>query len=265
MSKPVLTRSTTNREGEDLAPDELAKLHAIGDLKKANITLVEFNESPPCWKVRAMLHYYELPYTSVHAYPGSKVEGLDDAYHKIPKLTVNGVQINDSAVVIRTLAPLVAGEEMTAVQIELEKRNNIKGLMGALEAETAGSFTAMVNATRVVTADWNSYSYMALKPVVPYMLGALSPLLRLALSRAPHGKDGGSLEHGRLFRQALGDAKFFHGERVGPLDLSLYGTLACFAWLKSPPCLRVLAECDLQAWFDRVDEQVKAKRPLVGA
>ena len=76
---PVLTRSASNREGEDLPPGDVAKLSSITNLKTAKLTLYQFDQSPPCWKVRALLHYYEIPYLSVTAYPGGKVEGLDNS------------------------------------------------------------------------------------------------------------------------------------------------------------------------------------------
>jgi len=264
MSKqPVLTRHESNREGVDLPPDTLDKLDKL-DLKASKNTLYQFDQSPPCWKVRALLHYYGVPYESVTAYPGSKVEGLDNTYQKIPKLMVDDVQINDSAVVYRTLGPLLSGTPLTAAQVELEKRNNIKGLLGALEKETASSYFGIAEATRALTADWGKTSYVAalIKPVLPYAAGLIFPLPMLALSRAPHGKDGPSLAHGKVYQEALGKGPFFHGEQLGLLDLSLYGTFACFLSLRSPPAAAVLDQCGLRAWYERVDASVKAVRPL---
>jgi hypothetical protein len=59
---------------------------------------------------------------------------------KVPKLVVDGRQINDSAVIVRTLAPLLSGEPLDAGIVELEKLNNVAGLIGALEKETASSY-----------------------------------------------------------------------------------------------------------------------------
>ena len=162
---PVLTRSASNREGEDLPPGDVAKLSSITNLKTAKLTLYQFDQSPPCWKVRALLHYYEIPYLSVTAYPGGKVEGLDNTYGKIPKLVVNDVQINDSAVVFRSLCTLLTGKPLTEVEVELEKRNNIRGMLGALEKESFSSYFGIVGAVKGATADFHSWSYAAFKPV----------------------------------------------------------------------------------------------------
>jgi len=261
---PVLTRSlSSNREGEELpaaALDVLAKT----DLKSAKIKLYEFNESPPCWKVRALLHFYGLEYESVIAFPGAKVEGIDNTYHKIPKLVIDDVQINDSAVIFRTLAPLLTGKPLSTEEVELEQRNNIRGLLGALEKETVSSYWGIANATRVVTSTWSSWAFAPVKPVLPYLAGLIAPVPMLIFSRGamPHGKDGPSITHGHAFRAALGTRAFFHGEEIGPLDLSLYGSLACFLWLEAPAAAAVLDRCDLRRWYERCDAKVKAVRAL---
>ncbi len=57
--KPTLTRQNTNREGEDL-PEPL-KIADLKALQNAKVTLYQFDESPPCWKVRALLPYTIQP------------------------------------------------------------------------------------------------------------------------------------------------------------------------------------------------------------
>ena len=162
------------------------------------------------------------------------------------------------------VAPLLTGKELTKEQIALENRNNIAGLLGALEKESISSFSGISCAVRTLTSRWNSYSYALLKPVVPYAAALLvAPLGKLLAMRMPHGKDGPSLEHGRVYREALGANPFFHGEELGPLDLSLYGTFACFLEvLGAPAAVEVLDTCDLRSWYERCDQRVKAIRPL---
>ena len=123
-TKAKLQRRATNAEGEDLAEPLPADL----DLKAAKVVLFGFDASPPTIKVKALLHYYGIPYKYVVTMPGQKQEGLDGGYTKVPKLVIDNRQINDSAVIFRTLAPLLAGAALTPAQVALESDNNVRGL-----------------------------------------------------------------------------------------------------------------------------------------
>ena len=262
---PMLVRHATNREGEDLAEPLPADL----DLHKAKITLYGFDLSPPCTKVKTLFNFYGVEYAFLSAQPGTKPDGLPDpTYGKVPKLVIEHAgetrQINDSAVIFRALSPFLTGEPLNAAQVELEKDNNILGFMGALEKETASSYRGIVRATWAMTANWTgTLSTYLVRPWMPYAVGLLSlPAFALFSTVAPHGKHGSSLHFGAKFRAALGEQAFFHGAKVGPLDLSLYGTLKTFVTMDSPYAIAVLDKCELRAWFERVDAAVEAIKPL---
>ena len=139
---PVLKRRTSNAEGQDLSEPLPAELTTLDGLRKANVKLYEFKFSPPCAKVRALLNYHGVEFESVEAKPHEKKSDIDNSYGKVPKLVINDLQINDSAVIVRTLVPvLTGGDPLTAAEVELEKVNNVRGLIGALEKETATSFS----------------------------------------------------------------------------------------------------------------------------
>ena len=57
-------------------------------------------------------------------------------------------------------------------------------------------------------------------------------------------------------RKALGDSPYFHGDTIGPLDLSLFGTLKSFVHMRSPPASAVLNQCGLRAWYERCDAAI---------
>ena len=225
----------SNCEGEDVA------LPAQLSLKGAQITLFEFSLSPPCAKVRALLHFYRIPYTSSVTLPNAKKEGLDPSYGKVPRLLIDGIQINDSEVIFRALSPLLAGAPLTPSQAALEKDNNIRGLMGALERESFGSFFGIAGAASAgldaMLPTWQAsplWSYVG-KPAIAFSAGLLWPVPYAVLGRVtPHGAAGDSLKFGHRFRGALGLGPFFHGSSIGPLDLSLYGTLKSFVHMASP-------------------------------
>ena len=255
MAKPVtLKRHASNREGEDLVEPLPADL----DLKKAKIVLYGFDLSPPCNKIRTLLNFYDVPYEYVEAQPYSKPAGLEDpSYGKVPKLVIDGRQVNDSAVIYRTLVPYLTGVPLTAAEVALEKENNIKGLMGALEKESFGSYFGIVGAARALTATWTSRSGSLVKPWLPYAAGLFWPVGWAVVGRVtPHGRDGSSIESGHKFRKALGDSPYFHGDTIGPLDLSLFGTLKSFVHMRSPPASAVLNQCGLRAWYERCDAAI---------
>lgn len=262
MSKdaPTLQRHASNREGEDLAeplPKDL-------DLHKAKIIMYGFDLSPPCIKVRALLSYYGVKYELIKAMPAASVDGLDNSYRKVPKLLIDDRQINDSAVIFRSLAPFLTGSPLTAAQIELEKDNNVKGLMGALELETATSYFGIVRALQGYTADSQSTAFKYLvRPWMPYAVGFLAPLpwTITKFATPPHGRDGSAVSYGHKYAAALGDAKFFHGKEIGPVDLSIYGTLKLFVDYRTPAAMAVL-DAGLSDWFGRMEEAFKSKEPI---
>jgi hypothetical protein len=274
------------------------------DIKAANVVLYETFLSPPCWKVRALLHYYKVPYTSKLALPGVPWlhAELDASYLKIPCITLDGQQINDSAVIYKAVAPLVGGA-MTPSQAELERLNNIHGLMGALEATPAASEAApsaaccspasrgggvcALCAWRTQVESLTSFFGIVgfargqLKMVLQMVglgggvlemilrlgtlwLGLLCVLTKLAAGSnlGPLRKLDSSVAYGRQFKAALGAQAFFHGDAIGPLDLSLYGVLAMFVWCETPAATAVLDGAGLRAWYGRVDKAVSAVRPL---
>eukprot|EP00959_Pyramimonas_sp_CCMP1952_P343093 7187403-Pyramimonas_sp.AAC.1 len=98
------TPSGLNLEREDLK-EPLPAQWTKADLK--DVTLYERYYSMPCVKVRAHLTYTLVPFK---AKDGKK---LGSDYTKIPVLDVNGIQINDSAIIVKTLAPIIYGRPLT--------------------------------------------------------------------------------------------------------------------------------------------------------
>jgi len=260
-----LAKRASNKEFEDIPP-----ITGV-DIKAANVVLYETFLSPPCWKVRALLHYYKVPYTSKLALPGVPWlhAELDASYLKIPCITLDGQQINDSAVIYKAVAPLVGGA-MTPSQAELERLNNIHGLMGAHEVESLTSFFGIVGFARgqlKMVLQMVGLGGGVLEMILrlgTLWLGLLCVLTKLAAGSnlGPLRKLDSSVAYGRQFKAALGAQAFFHGDAIGPLDLSLYGVLAMFVWCETPAATAVLDGAGLRAWYGRVDKAVSAVRPL---
>ena len=69
--------------------------------------------SPPCSAVRAFLALVDIPYETVNVDFLTKSEISFSTYKKLPIITVNGFQINDSAIIIKILAPICFGRHLT--------------------------------------------------------------------------------------------------------------------------------------------------------
>uniref|UniRef100_A0A7S4EUE2 GST N-terminal domain-containing protein n=1 Tax=Chrysotila carterae TaxID=13221 RepID=A0A7S4EUE2_CHRCT len=251
-----------NKEGEDI--EDLPS-----DLFETNpkVSLFEFALSPPCWKVRALLHFYRVPYKSIFALPHNKVEGVDNSYPKIPKLKIADIQINDSAVIFRSLAPLLSGTGMSPAQVDLEKLNNVDGLLGALELQSLGRFWGVVGMVRAVPKlyGYSSGILGGLCRLAALPFGLISIPLRFFLNSGigPFRMLKPAPEYAAIFATALEGKPYFHGQTIGPLDLSLYGSFACFSYLESPlvdDCFNKAA--GLREWYRRCDEAVTSIRPI---
>eukprot|EP00854_Cymbomonas_tetramitiformis_P005034 gene5034-6135_t len=126
--KPLMTETGSNKEKEDLK--EPLTITSKDQITK--VVLHQSHVSPPCCKIRAILKRYDVPFEIVE---GKKP---DSDYKKIPVLMVNERQINDSFIMVKSLAPILDGQALSPELLELEELNTF-GLMIALELEIAES------------------------------------------------------------------------------------------------------------------------------
>ena len=81
------------------------------DLKE--VVLHNSYMSPPCVKVRCILQHNGIKFQVID---GKK---KDSEYKKIPVLLLNGVQINDSFIMVKNLAPILYGKALTEEEIKV--------------------------------------------------------------------------------------------------------------------------------------------------
>ena len=98
------------------------------DLK--DVVLHNSQLSPPCIKIRAIFQYHNIQYTRIN---GKK---KDSEYKKVPVLMLNGIQINDSFIMVKNLATILHGKPLTEDEIKFEEEMTY-GLMIALESQMA--------------------------------------------------------------------------------------------------------------------------------
>lgn len=209
-------------------------------LQKEELTGVKLYQteySPPCVKIRAFLKYHGVPFETVFGrHPTSD-------YKQFPVLELNGRQINDSHIIMTSLAPVLMGRSFTEEEQMWEKKFTYE-FMPAFEVELAGDANDIANLTGFV-GGWKRW-----------LIGLVTPLLGAFLeqvfkARYPDMKLPSSL-YGVQFKQAMGSQPFFHGEQPGPVDLSLYGTYAAFAEKRCRSVARFLQDSQLEEWHERM-------------
>ena len=193
------------------------------DLKE--VVLHNSYMSPPCVKVRCILQHNGIKFQVID---GKK---KDSEYKKIPVLLLNGVQINDSFIMVKNLAPILYGKALTEEEIKFEEEMSY-GLMIAMESqmmEDGGQFSNFLG---------------KIKPAVKCCVMVCCCNLvccRGNMSKkmlAKNGLQDNSIDkYIATIEERLNKTAFLQGDEVGILDLSLYGvtypfakkpTMACF-------------------------------------
>jgi hypothetical protein len=111
-SQTTLAAWIPNEEGKDL-PQPLP-IKTKSEIQK--VKLYQMEGSPPCCAIRAFLTMADVAYETVEVDFVSKSELSFSKYKKVPILTVNGYQINDSAIMIKTLSPICYGRSLSEVE-----------------------------------------------------------------------------------------------------------------------------------------------------
>jgi hypothetical protein len=111
------TNDALNGEREDLKTPLPSEWRTAADL--TDITLYQAAISPPCVKIRAVFAFYKVPFTK---HNGKKP---NSPYKKIPVVDIgkDGHQINDSFIIVKSLAPILQGRPLTEEEIQLEEMN----------------------------------------------------------------------------------------------------------------------------------------------
>lgn len=201
-----------NKEGEDLIvplPEHWSK----ADL--TDVVLYGSNVSPPSSKIRAVLCHYGVKFTNVN---GKK---KDSEYKGLPVITINGRQINDSFIIVKTLAPILS-QRLTPDLIEIERICTF-GLMPALEAAVADDGKDLRKCASIMGC-------------LGCILWTISCCLVCCGTSKVIRKEYPDLKDVEYYADVLvaklGSNDFFHGLSAGICDVSLYGMLAPFVKAK---------------------------------
>lgn len=251
-----MLRDGSNPEGVDPSPPLEWTRSTFLD-EGSRVVLANNPGSPPTAKIRYHLSYWRVPYTAQKAkefYRG-KTKGVD--YTKVPAIRVRDRQVNDSYIILKNLVPALWGVPFD----DAWERKLTFGFQLAMEVEIFGDRSQWKPALR-------NFGYPAfLATLCPFIVPfkRISTNVKAARTSAESVARYGPLRPAREylaeFRSEMGAQPFFGGDEPGPVDVSLYGTLAM--WHPGiPGTVDMLADCDLQAWWGRMVE--KMPKQVVG-
>jgi len=240
----------TNPEGVDPSPPLVwASKDDIKDVFVYGGTV-----NPPVTKIRAHLAYHSIQYKCVQRKTNSQPEGC---YQKIPSISVNGRQVNDSYVILKFLVPVLYGS-LSDEQLAWEEHITYS-VMIAMEIEafedgdSCGALLSM--------GGYPSFLAYVAFPFLPFGgQGKKMPAGWRAARATPKRVE----KYGELktcnaylveFKNAVGEKAFFSGDQPGAVDVSMFATFKAFGTL--PYTGRALQSAGLTDWYDRV----KAKMP----
>ena len=181
--------------------------------------------------------YYGVEYKAIN---GKKE---DSDYKKIPVVVTNGVQINDSFIIVKSFARILCGLDLTPELLEVEQMTT-SGLMIALEVAVAGSCTELNKCASKMDCCFcmilSSCSCLICCMAPGYIRDKHPALQNLEFYKSS-------------YTVALGDKKYFHGENPGIVDISICGVLAPFIHADNEFVREFLgANGKLKEWYDRI-------------
>mmetsp|Transcript_15515 Transcript_15515/g.36299 ORF Transcript_15515/g.36299 Transcript_15515/m.36299 type:complete len:264 (+) Transcript_15515:56-847(+) len=239
-----------NQESEDLQVP-LNKDWTISVLKSGslNIKLYGARPSPPCVKIRTLLKFYDVPFTNVD---GKKP---DSPYKKVPVLDIGDRQVNDSYIIVKNLAPILAGSPLTPKQEELER-------MFTFELSTALAKQSLN------TSDLCKCGRFLGGGIGCFVSTCACCISTCAKGPGADGKGSGpepkpelkSLQYYReKLEQELGGMSFFGGSSPSITDVSLFGGLCIYAEAGASAIEKVLGDVSspLYAWHESMLERTK--------
>lgn len=236
----------TNPEGVDPNPKVGWHKTSLQD-----IVLVSAPFSPPCTKIRCHLSYSNMNYRIKAPAEYRKGKTPDKSYMAIPVIWVQGRQVNDSYVIVKSLVPPMYGEEWTSVYDEWEKKITY-GLQIAMEVESAEDPKSW--GTILDGSGYPAFLASLFGCCLPFPKFAASIRAERAEKDEAYGPLRTMAEYCSEFRAALGGKRYFNGEAICPVDISFFGTVQ--AWANVPRVQRALRDSDLNTWFTRVAKRM---------
>jgi len=221
--------------------------------------------SAPCNKIRAYLKHFKVPFTMVNC---QTKPGGDTYYKKMPVIDVNERQVNDSAIIIKNLAPTFFGtfDEVWENKITYCLLYDMEGGMskeevadwafhptygfgipGCMRCCVSGMIYDLIqtNVNKATDKEKNPQAYMKVK----------------------RNNDAG-VAIMKEFLAEVGDKKFHGGDEIDQVDLSMYATLMPFySVVKAPSVVKAVEDAGLVKWWANMESVLPTETlyPAAGA
>jgi len=225
-----------------------------------SVVLYQYETCPFCNKVRAFLDYYNIPYTVVEVHPLSKGEiKFSKTYSKVPIVTVNGFQLNDSDAIINVLHnKLIKQKDPLAMSVseDVEKWRqwNNKSLLTLFSESVYPSWSDSLQAFDYIS------THSKFPPLQQFFIRYSGAIAMLMVARRNKKKNGGRDARAELvvcvseWMRSIGNRPFHGGNQPDLADLSIFGVLRS---LKNFRVWSVLEnDGSVLEWYSRMEHAV---------
>eukprot|EP00472_Partenskyella_glossopodia_P010849 CAMPEP_0197538428 /NCGR_PEP_ID=MMETSP1318-20131121/59655_1 /TAXON_ID=552666 /ORGANISM="Partenskyella glossopodia, Strain RCC365" /LENGTH=197 /DNA_ID=CAMNT_0043096835 /DNA_START=116 /DNA_END=709 /DNA_ORIENTATION=- len=190
--------------------------------------------------MRIILAHYGVRHRTVN---GKKP---NSSYTKIPVLDINDRQINDSHIMVKNLAPVLDGKSLTPELIETEAFFTYK-VMLSLEADTMESCGDLCGCGRLLGGCFGCLLSCFSCCLCCYLHGKLRKSKNLLSTE----------EYGVALGGKLNGKRFFHGEEMGIVDVSIFGGIKAFEEAGNSSFQTLMdSSPELKAWFESMQKSV---------
>ena len=232
----------------------------------AEIILYQYKICPFCNAVKALLDYKNIPYKCVEVNPISKEEtkAWSGGYKKVPIMTVDGTQINDSMNIINEIINMLSESKAISTS-EKELYNGSDAKKWAEWANKTLAVLLFPNITRNFAESWQAFSYISDVPHFGLVQRGLNRVLGPVAMWAAQGKIkkkyGIDDEREALFSaldiwlDEVGTKQFHGGDQPDIADIYTYGTIRALHGMDTHTEILEKNE-KLRGWYQRMLDTV---------
>ena len=231
----------SNPEGVDPVPPLAWK-------SKSDFTDVVFygmHVSPPCAKIMVYLIKFDIPFKVVE---GMGKPGSD--YKKMPVIDVGGRQVNDTAIILKYMVPVLTGQPFESDWEDIASY------------QLAPSIEKQLSTAEVIKWTCSPYGFGMPNWLLKCCLGkvlhtqVILPNIEKALTNVPKAKIIDLNELAAKLKTAIGTKEFYHGNKPGQVDISVYGTILPFYYKQCESIVAMIGNSGLQPWWNRMEQAI---------